>query len=110
MDSAVLDELWTEAGIYASNTTQTYYRTVRGHQLTYEAPRYPKWPMLKSWLDKYDYKYNAVVEEFAQGVGENHNNADNRAKLGTEIDHLAVRYASPYWLGNWMGQQDMQNA
>ena len=44
MDSAGHDDLWTEAGIYAANTTQTmldgkaYYRVRRGHQLTYEAP------------------------------------------------------------------------
>jgi len=42
MDSAGLDDLWTEGDIYAANTTQTildgkaYYRAVREHQLTYQ--------------------------------------------------------------------------
>jgi len=53
MDSAGLDELWTEAGIYAANTTQTmlddkaYYRAVRGHQLNYEVLWHLKWPLFK---------------------------------------------------------------
>ncbi len=60
MESAGLDDLWTEAGVYAANTTETmlhgkaYYRTVRGHQLTYEALWHHKWSMLESWLVKND--------------------------------------------------------
>ena len=40
MASAELDDLWTEAGVYAAKTTQTmldgkaYYRAVREHQRT----------------------------------------------------------------------------
>jgi len=71
MDSAGLDGLWTETGVYVANTTQTmldgkaYYRAVRGHQRTYEAPWNPNWPMFKSWLAEYDHEHNLAVEEFA---------------------------------------------
>jgi len=40
MESAGLDDLWTEARVFATNTTDTmldgkaYYRAVRGHLLT----------------------------------------------------------------------------
>ena len=43
MDSAGLDDLRTEAGVYTANTTQTmldgkaYYYAVRGNQLIYDA-------------------------------------------------------------------------
>ena len=88
MDSAGLDALWTEVGVYAADTTQTmldckaYYHTVRGHQLTYVALWPLKWPMFKSWLA-------VAVDEFAQSVGQvfkKHNNTDHRAKLYTTID------------------------
>ena len=53
MDSARLDDLWTEGDIYAANTTQTmlggnaYYRAVRAHQVTHEALWYLKWLIFK---------------------------------------------------------------
>ncbi|XP_071479491.1 uncharacterized protein [Diadema antillarum] len=56
MESAGLDDLWTEAGVYATNTTDSmldgkaYYRAVRGHQLTYEALWRIKWPLFQKWL------------------------------------------------------------
>jgi len=54
MDSAGLDDLWIEAGIYAANTTKTmldgkaYCHAVRGHQLTHEVFWHFKWQMFKS--------------------------------------------------------------
>jgi len=52
MDSAGLDDIWTEAGVYAVITTQTmldgkaYYRDVRGHQLIYNALWRLRWPQV----------------------------------------------------------------
>ena len=98
MDSAGLDDLWTEAGVYAANTIQTmldgkaYYCDVTGHQLTYEALWHLKWPMVKSWLAEHGHEHEVVVEEFAHIVGQmlkKHNNAEHRAKLCTAIDHLS---------------------
>lgn len=46
MESVGLDDLWTESGVYATNTTATildgtaYYRTRRGYMLTYEESLY----------------------------------------------------------------------
>ena len=42
-ESAGLEDIWVETGIFAPNTSQTileckaYYREVRGHTLAYEA-------------------------------------------------------------------------
>ena len=67
MDSAGLDDLWTEGDIYAANTTQTmldgkaYYCAVRGHQLTYEALWHLKWPRFKSWLAEHGHEHDVAV-------------------------------------------------
>ena len=68
MDNAGLDDLWTETGVYAVNTTQTmlevkaYLRAVRGHQLTYEALWHLKWPMFKSRLAEHGHEHDVAVE------------------------------------------------
>ena len=54
MNSAELDDLRTEVGVYTANTTQTmldgmaYYGAVRGHQLTYKVVWHLKWSVFKS--------------------------------------------------------------
>jgi len=74
MESAGLDDLWTEAGVFATNTTETmldgkaYYHAVRGHQLTYEALWRIKWPLFESWLVEKSLQQDVEVKELAQNV------------------------------------------
>ena len=86
MDSAGLDDLWTEAGVYAANTTQTmldgnaYYRAVRAHQVTHEALWYLKWLIFKkkSWLGEHGYENDVAVEEFPINCGSGVEEAQKR--------------------------------
>jgi len=98
MDSAGLDDLWTEASVYGANTAQTmldskaHYCAVREHQLTYEALRHPKWSIFKSWLTGHGHEHDVAVKEFAQSVDQvlkKYKNADHREKLYTTIDQLS---------------------
>ncbi|WAR24223.1 P52K-like protein [Mya arenaria] len=56
MESAGLDDVWVDAGVYPPNVTsnmmegKAYYRAVRAHILTYEALWRLRWTMFRSWL------------------------------------------------------------
>ena len=74
MESAGLDNLWTELGVFACNTTETmlagkaYYRAVRGHQLTYEALWRIKWAMFESWLQEKNLSEELDVSDLAKSI------------------------------------------
>ena len=74
MECAGLDDLWTESGVYAANTTETmldgkaYYRGVRGHQLAYEALWHIKWQMFGRWLSEHGHEDEVNVAKPAQNV------------------------------------------
>lgn len=76
MDSAGLDNLWTEAGVYAINTTKTmlhgkaYYRAMRGHQLTYKALWWIKWSMFKSCLAANDHEDQVKVKDLVLNISQ----------------------------------------
>ena len=69
MYSAGLDDLWTEAGVYVTNTTQIILNG-RGHQLIYEALGHLKWPLFKSWLAEHCHEHDVAVGEFSKSVGQ----------------------------------------
>ena len=56
VESAGLEELWIEAGLYPPNVTENmlsgkaYYKYVRAHTLTYEALWRLRWVILRSWI------------------------------------------------------------
>ena len=74
MESAGLDDPWTEASLYAANSTDTmldgkaYYCAMRGHQLTYEGLWHIKWPMHESWLAENGHEHDVEAKELAQTV------------------------------------------
>ena len=97
MESAGLDDPWTEASLYAANSTDTmldgkaYYCAMRGHQLTYEGLWHIKWPMHESWLAENGHEHDVEVKELAQTVatllkktGQNH-----RAELCNAVGQLS---------------------
>lgn len=93
MESAGLDDLWAESGVYAPNTTETmlegkaYYRAVRGHLLTYEALWHIKWLMFESWLEKIGRKDEADVKV---AVGKVVQHFQEREKAQAEVLCTAV--------------------
>lgn len=100
MESSGLDDLWTESGVYAANTTETmldgkaYYRAVRGHQLTYEALWHIKWSMFQLWLREKGKEDEVEVEKLAQHVADLFKKRDNSERedicdaVGTLADYL----------------------
>ena len=89
-ESAGLEDLWIEAGLYPPNVTENmlsgkaYYRAVRAHTLTYEALWRLRWVMFRSWLtiksvdsadiEKIDEACESVVSAFSEkkdGYSEN---------------------------------------
>ena len=79
MDSAGLDDLWTEAGVYGANTMLL---------CCHRKPLTPQVGSFRSWLDEYGHEHDVAVEEFVQSVGKllkKYNNADDyRATLFIE--------------------------
>ena len=55
-ENAGLQDIWTDSGLFAANSTEAmlngkaYYRSVRGHLLTYEALWRIKWEKFTQWL------------------------------------------------------------
>ena len=71
VESAGLDYVWIESGVFAPNTTETvlegkaYYRAVRGHMLAYEALWRIRWRMFLDWLTTHQDKALGDLENIA---------------------------------------------
>jgi len=68
IDSAGLDDIWVEAGLFARNSTEqmldgkAYYRAIRGHVLPYEALFRIRWQMFLDWLQSTNRQLNLDTE------------------------------------------------
>ena len=68
IDSAGLDDIWVEAGLFARNSTEqmldgkAYYRAIRGHVLAYEAIFKISWQMFLDWLQSTNRQLNLDTE------------------------------------------------
>ena len=97
-ESAGLDDLWIESGLYPANVTENmltgkaYYRAVRAHTLTYEALWRLRWVIFRAWvanrgiqypeLDHVDTQSAVVSDEFREKVY-GHSNV-----MESEVDKL----------------------
>ena len=94
MENAGLDDLWTESGLYATNTTasmlegKAYYRAVRAHRLTYEALWTIKWPMFETWLQENDYMEDLDIKRLVQKVSGQFCKNARRAEVSNAVDDL----------------------
>lgn len=97
MENAGLDDLWTEAGVYATNTTGTmldgkaYYRAVRGHQMTYETVWHIKRPKFEVWMAESGHEHELDIKSLAHKVSNVFQERDDsdREELCNAVDQLS---------------------
>ena len=103
MDSASLDDLWNEPCVYAANTTEimmdgkAYYRAVRAHQLTYEAPWWIKWEMFEAWLTANDgHDIDIQITDLALKISQLFKQTDggNRTDICDAVNQLSSTICS----------------
>ena len=74
VESAGLDDLWIESGLYPANVTENmltgkaYYRAVRAHTLTYEALWRLRWVIFRAWIANKGIEYPELEHVDVQSV------------------------------------------
>ena len=99
VESAGLDYVWIESGVFAPNTTETvlegkaYYRAVRGHILAYEALSRIRWRMFLEWLAKKD---DRTLDDLDNVVGEVAEKFQSKEKPEKELFQISIRDLERY--------------